>query len=192
VGAGASHDTALSAVFGDDGALAQLLSGFRLRPQQLAMAEAVARTIGARGQLVAEAGTGTGKTFAYLVPALLYGGKVIISTGTKTLQDQLFERDLPLVRDALSVPVTIALLKGRANYVCLHYLERTAPWIERKGLEWLKAQLFAEPDTVKRLAARFRYSQKFMQDDPWEKRAAGERRDLHSHLATVRPATEYA
>jgi len=126
VGAGASHDTALSAVFGDDGALAQLLSGFRLRPQQLAMAEAVARTIGARGQLVAEAGTGTGKTFAYLVPALLYGGKVIISTGTKTLQDQLFERDLPLVRDALSVPVTIALLKGRANYVCLHYLERTA------------------------------------------------------------------
>jgi nitrite reductase (NADH) large subunit len=73
-----------------------------------------------------------------------------------------------------------------------HYLERTAPWIERKGLEWLKAQLFAEPDTVKRLAARFRYSQKFMQDDPWAQRAAGDRRDLHSHLATVRPASEYA
>ena len=82
--------------------------------------------IAARGAAVAEAGTGTGKTFAYLVPALLYGGKVIVSTGTKTLQDQLFERDLPLVRDALRCPVTIALLKGRANYVCHHHLERTA------------------------------------------------------------------
>ena len=90
------------------------------------MAQAVARAIGARHPLVAEAGTGTGKTFAYLVPALLYGGKVIVSTGTKTLQDQLFERDLPLVRDALAVPVTVALLKGRANYVCHHHLERTA------------------------------------------------------------------
>jgi ATP-dependent DNA helicase DinG len=90
------------------------------------MAQAVARAIALRQPLVAEAGTGTGKTFAYLVPALLYGGKVIVSTGTKTLQDQLFERDLPLVRDALAVPATIALLKGRANYVCHHHLERTA------------------------------------------------------------------
>ena len=90
------------------------------------MAQAVAHAIAEHQPLVAEAGTGTGKTFAYLVPALLYGGKVIVSTGTKTLQDQLFERDLPLVRDALAVPVTIALLKGRANYVCHHHLERTA------------------------------------------------------------------
>jgi len=90
------------------------------------MAQAVARAIVERDALVAEAGTGTGKTFAYLVPALLYGGKVIVSTGTMTLQDQLFERDLPLVRDALAVPVTVALLKGRANYVCHHHLERTA------------------------------------------------------------------
>jgi len=72
-----------------------------------------------------------------------------------------------------------------------HYLERTAPWLERKGLEWIKGQMFAESDTVKRLAARFRYSQTFTQDDPWAKRAAGERGDLHSHLATVRPAPEY-
>ena len=104
--------------------LARTLPGFRFRAQQLAMAEAVADAIVARAPLVAEAGTGTGKTFAYLVPALLYGGKVIVSTGTKTLQDQLFERDLPLVRDALALPVTIALLKGRANYVCHHHLER--------------------------------------------------------------------
>jgi len=90
------------------------------------MADAVAHAIVRRGALIAEAGTGTGKTFAYLVPALLYGGKVIVSTGTKTLQDQLFQRDLPLVREALKLPVTLALLKGRANYVCHHHLERTA------------------------------------------------------------------
>jgi ATP-dependent DNA helicase DinG len=104
--------------------LAQALPGFRFRPQQLAMADAVARAIAARSPLLAEAGTGTGKTFAYLVPALLYGGKVIVSTGTKTLQDQLFQRDLPMVRAALGVPVTLALLKGRANYVCHHHLGR--------------------------------------------------------------------
>ncbi len=89
------------------------------------MASAVAEAIRRRGRLIAEAGTGTGKTFAYLVPALLDGGKVIVSTGTKTLQDQLYERDLPLVRDALKLPVSIALLKGRGNYVCHHHLERT-------------------------------------------------------------------
>ena len=90
------------------------------------MADAVADAIARRSALIAEAGTGTGKTFAYLVPALLYGGKVIISTGTKTLQDQLFQRDLPLVRDALKLPATLALLKGRANYVCHHHLERAS------------------------------------------------------------------
>jgi nitrite reductase (NADH) large subunit len=68
-----------------------------------------------------------------------------------------------------------------------HYLERTAPWLERKGLEWIKAQMFDDPDAVRQLAARFRYSQKFMQDDPWAKRAAGDRRDLHSHLGRVVP-----
>ncbi len=90
------------------------------------MAQAVARAIAERTTLIAEAGTGTGKTFAYLVPALLSGGKVIVSTGTKTLQDQLFQRDLPQVRAALGVPVTLALLKGRANYVCHYHLERAA------------------------------------------------------------------
>ena len=120
------NNGALAAIFGDGGTLARALPGFRFRPQQLAMAQAVAAAIDARTTLIAEAGTGTGKTFAYLVPALLYGGKVIISTGTKTLQDQLFGRDLPLVRDGLRVPVTLALLKGRANYVCHYHLERAA------------------------------------------------------------------
>src|SRR5262245_28400704 len=88
------------------------------------MARAVADAIATTSVLVAEAGTGTGKTFAYLVPALLSGGKVVISTGTKTLQDQLFGRDIPTVRAALTLPVTVAVLKGRANYVCHYHLER--------------------------------------------------------------------
>ncbi|MEY3570468.1 MAG: ATP-dependent helicase, partial [Pseudomonadota bacterium] len=92
---------------------------------QTDMARAVADTIQSRGTLLAEAGTGTGKTFAYLVPALLWGGKVIISTGTKNLQDQLFLRDIPIVRQAMNAPVTVALLKGRANYLCHFHLERT-------------------------------------------------------------------
>ncbi|SDA15324.1 ATP-dependent DNA helicase DinG [Nitrosospira sp. Nsp18] len=107
------------------GALARTVPGYSVRAQQLEMAQAIAETIAANSLLVAEAGTGTGKTFAYLVPALLAGGKVIISTGTKTLQDQLFNRDIPTVRTALKAPVTVALLKGRANYVCHYHLERT-------------------------------------------------------------------
>jgi len=114
----------LASVFSATGALAQVVPGFRARPFQLEMAEAIQKVIQNQSVIVAEAGTGTGKTFAYLVPALLSGGKVIISTGTKTLQDQLFGRDIPTVRNALKVPVTVALLKGRANYVCHHHLER--------------------------------------------------------------------
>jgi ATP-dependent DNA helicase DinG len=115
----------LTTVFSDHGALAQVVPEFRARPGQSAMAEEIEKVIRNQKVMVAEAGTGTGKTFAYLVPALLSGGKVIISTGTKTLQDQLFRRDLPTVRQALRVPVTVALLKGRANYVCHHHLELT-------------------------------------------------------------------
>ncbi len=89
------------------------------------MAQAIVEVINNNGQLIAEAGTGTGKTFAYLVPSLLAGGKVVISTGTKNLQDQLFQKDLPTVRAALNVPVSVALLKGRSNYVCHYHLERT-------------------------------------------------------------------
>jgi len=118
--------TDLARFFSTDGPLAESIPGYRLRQQQLEMAQAIAQAIAGNQVLVAEAGTGTGKTFAYLVPALLSGGKVIISTGTKTLQDQLFNRDLPAVRDALKVPVTVAILKGRANYVCHFHLERAA------------------------------------------------------------------
>ena len=112
--------------FSPDGPLAAAIDGFKLRPQQLEMAQAIHDAIERTSVLVAEAGTGTGKTFAYLVPALLAGGKVIVSTGTKTLQDQLFDRDLPAVRKALAAGTSIALLKGRANYVCLYRLQRSA------------------------------------------------------------------
>lgn len=110
--------------FAADGPLAAVIPGFRARHQQLEMARAVQHAITTQSTLIAEAGTGTGKTLAYLTPALLNGGKVIVSTGTKNLQDQLFHRDLPAVRGALGVPAIIALLKGRANYVCHYHLER--------------------------------------------------------------------
>ncbi len=111
--------------FSEQSPLAAEVASFRPRAQQREMALAVAEAIRDNTILVVEAGTGTGKTFAYLVPALLAGGKVIISTGTKNLQDQLFQKDLPMVRDALKAPVSVALLKGRANYVCHYHLART-------------------------------------------------------------------
>ena len=112
-------------LLGADGPFAREVPGFVPRAAQQAMAAAVEQAIAAQQMLVAEAGTGTGKTFAYLVPALLAGQRVIVSTGTKTLQDQLFHRDLPRVRSVLGVRMTSALLKGRANYLCLHRLEQT-------------------------------------------------------------------
>jgi ATP-dependent DNA helicase DinG len=121
-----AETSALPQIFTANGALADAIHGFSERKEQLEMALAIEDAIKNNKQLIAEAGTGTGKTFAYLVPALLSGGKVIISTGTKTLQDQLFNRDLPNVRDALKVPVTVAMLKGRANYVCHYHLEAAA------------------------------------------------------------------
>ncbi len=117
-------DQAVVRAFSGDGALAKAVSAFIERPEQTALARSVARAIDADEVLIAEAGTGIGKTFAYLVPALLSGKRVLISTGTKNLQDQLFNRDLPAVVAALGTGVTIALLKGRSNYVCRHHLAR--------------------------------------------------------------------
>ena len=115
--------SSLPDIFSPDGPLARMIGGYRIRQQQVDMAERIASAIKGCSVFIAEAGTGTGKTFAYLVPALQSGGKVIVSTGTKTLQDQLFNKDLPMVRDALKAPVKIALLKGRANYVCPYHLQ---------------------------------------------------------------------
>ena len=110
------HD--MDDIFGVDGPLASAMPDFRARASQSRMAERVADALAAREPLLVEAGTGTGKTFAYLVPALLSGKRVLISTGTRTLQDQLFAKDLPLVGSALGMPLRAALLKGRSNYLC--------------------------------------------------------------------------
>jgi ATP-dependent DNA helicase DinG len=110
-------------VFSEQGPLARALPGYAYRPEQAVMAKAVGQALAKLEPLIVEAGTGTGKTFAYLVPALLSGRSVIISTGTRTLQDQLFHRDVPMLAKALGMPVKIALLKGRANYLCRHRLE---------------------------------------------------------------------
>ncbi|MEW5905001.1 MAG: ATP-dependent DNA helicase [Pseudomonadota bacterium] len=115
--------TEIERFFSAQSPLAAEVDSFRPRAQQREMALAVGEAIRDNAVLIAEAGTGTGKTFAYLVPALLKGGKVVISTGTKNLQDQLFQKDLPRVRDALKAPLSVALLKGRSNYVCHYHLE---------------------------------------------------------------------
>jgi ATP-dependent DNA helicase DinG len=112
------------AALAEGGVLAEAIPAFVPRPAQQRLAGAVAQAFANREVLLAEAGTGTGKTYAYLVPALLSGQKTIISTGTRALQDQLYFRDLPRVRDALGVGLKTALLKGRANYLCKYRLEK--------------------------------------------------------------------
>ncbi len=113
----------ITEILSEKGPLAKTLESFAPRKPQQEMAEAVMQALDDYGVLICEAGTGTGKTMAYLVPALLSGNKIIISTGTKNLQDQLYYRDLPQIRAALAEPVSMALLKGRANYLCLHRLK---------------------------------------------------------------------
>ena len=116
--------TAVDAVFGDDGPLARELPAYEARDGQRVMASAVADTLASGGVLLAEAGTGTGKTLAYLVPAILSGHRVLVSTGTKNLQEQIYFKDLPILERALGVPFTATYMKGRANYLCLHRLQQ--------------------------------------------------------------------
>src|SRR3954463_9547929 len=125
----------LADIFGHGGPLERALPGFKVRRQQLRMAERIAATIEARETLAVEAGTGTGKTFAYLVPALLSGARVLISTGTRTLQDQLFSKDLPLLGAAIGRPAKVALLKGRSNYLCRYRLLGAAAEIRQLGFD---------------------------------------------------------
>ncbi|MCK5727013.1 MAG: ATP-dependent DNA helicase [Thiotrichaceae bacterium] len=126
---------------GAEGALAKVIEGFSPREQQQAMASHVAAAIKEDSAVIIEAGTGVGKTFAYLVPALSSGGKVIISTGTKTLQDQLFLKDIPLVKKALKTSTRVALLKGRANYLCLYRLQQAlhdSTYRDRRSIGYLQ------------------------------------------------------
>ena len=111
--------------FSHEGPLSTVISGYQPRAAQLEMADAIADAIESKQNLIAEAGTGTGKTFAYLAPAILSGKKTIISTGTKNLQDQLFNKDLPVIRKAMKTPFMAALLKGRSNYLCTYRLQNS-------------------------------------------------------------------
>ena len=136
----------IGAAFDADGILQSSLEGFRPREGQRRMAEAVAEALAARSILLVEAGTGTGKTYAYLAPVLAAGLKVVVSTGTKTLQDQLFRRDLPALSGALGRPVHVALLKGRSNYLCRHRLELAldeGPGVIRETARLAKIQAWA-------------------------------------------------
>jgi len=123
----------LSEIFGPRGPLQRALPDFRARRQQARMAERVGEALASRSALIVEAGTGTGKTFSYLVPALLSGARVLISTGTRALQDQLFAKDLPLVARALGRPARVAVLKGRANYLCHRRLSQAQAQLELGG-----------------------------------------------------------
>ena len=148
----AENDTDWKALLGDKGPLAAAISGFQVREQQLEMVEAVGNAIKNHTSAVIEAGTGVGKTFAYLVPALASGGRVIVSTGTKTLQDQLFAKDLPVVKESLKTDSKIALLKGRANYLCtyrLHRAQTEGRFDDRRTLSHLQRIADWEPMTFR-------------------------------------------
>jgi ATP-dependent DNA helicase DinG len=130
-------------IFGPDGPLARALPDYAYRPEQAQMAAALDAALAHLEPLIVEAGTGIGKTFAYLVPALLSGRSVIISTGTRTLQDQLYRRDVPLLARALGMPVKFALLKGRANYLCRHRLDLATKQLDLLGGKRSGARLLA-------------------------------------------------
>ena len=117
-------DQRVAETLSSHGVLAKSVAGFQPRQGQTEMAMAVSRTVHDGGQLVVEAGTGTGKTYAYLVPVLLSGQRALVSTATKALQDQLFSRDIPRLIEVLGLPIRVALLKGRSNYLCLHRMEQ--------------------------------------------------------------------
>src|SRR5210317_1614111 len=114
----------VAAVLGRDGVIGEHIDGFESRDSQLAMAELIAEAIRLGESRVIEASTGIGKSFAYLVPAFLADSRVVISTGTRNLQDQLYHKDIPLLRKTIVSERKVALLKGRSNYCCLHRLRR--------------------------------------------------------------------
>ncbi|MGH8551065.1 MAG: ATP-dependent DNA helicase [Methylococcales bacterium] len=115
----------LDFIFAKEGPLSRVISGYRPRASQLEMAKKIAGAIASGEHFIAEAGTGTGKTFAYLIPAILSRRRILLATGTRNLQDQLFTKDIPLIRSSLSVPFQAALLKGRSNYLCRYRLSNT-------------------------------------------------------------------
>jgi ATP-dependent DNA helicase DinG len=139
-------DATAADILGPGGAVARAKPGYEVRPQQLAMAEAVARAIETKSHLVVEAGTGVGKSFAYLVPSILAaieaGQKVVVSTHTISLQEQLLQKDIPLLREVMP-PFAAVLVKGRGNYVSLRRLDAA---VQRAGT------MFQDPEESDQLA----------------------------------------
>ena len=141
-------------ILGPDGLLRQRLSGFEARASQLDMALLIQKAIHERGSVIVEAGTGTGKTFGYLVPVLLSGQKTVISTGTKNLQEQIYKKDIPLLKKAANLKIDAMIMKGRKNYLCLHkyhqhFQQQTLPDMalaktHEKLEAWLKTTPFAD------------------------------------------------
>ena len=175
----------LEEIFGPGGPLQSALPDFKSRWQQLRMAQRVATALEHRETIVVEAGTGTGKTFAYLVPALLCGSRVLISTGTRTLQDQLFSKDLPLVAAALGRPARIALLKGRTNYLCRYRLERIGPGGEQLSFDTSPSS----KDTLARGASRRRSaSDTAPADTPTADAASANALDVNADIAAAAAA----
>ncbi|MER1967037.1 ATP-dependent DNA helicase [Castellaniella sp. GW247-6E4] len=166
----------LTDVFGPSGALARHMPGYSPRIAQRELSDAIGRALADGGVLVAEAGTGTGKTWAYLVPAFLSGDKVLISTGTRTLQDQLFRRDIPRLREALALPVDVALLKGRANYVCHYHLDRLGQ--DERGLK--------SADEVRQLREIQRFTRETATGDKAELPAVPEGADIWNRATSTR------
>jgi len=174
----------LDDIFGPDGPLQRALPDFKVRRQQLRMAERVAEALAGRALLAVEAGTGTGKTFAYLVPALLSGARVLISTGTRTLQDQLFSKDLPLVARAIGRPARIALLKGRANYLCRYRLGRAGSASEQLSLD---DSFASEPPANEKLLMRIRrWSHTTRSGDLAEVRGLSDTNPIWPHVTSSR------
>jgi ATP-dependent DNA helicase DinG len=134
-------------VFGPGGALARALPGYEPRPEQAALAEAVDRALATGEHLLAEAGTGVGKSLAYLVPALTSGQRVVVATATKALQEQLLEKDVPVAASAVGRPVTVAVLKGRQNYLCRRQVQGFQPFLladSREARAWEAVQAWLE------------------------------------------------
>lgn len=127
--------TRLEEIFSADGELSKAIPGYQPRSAQIEMALAIDSALENQQHLIAEAGTGTGKTFAYLIPAIVSEKKAIISTGTKNLQDQLFNNDIPIIRKALNIPFSAALLKGRSNYLCKYRLQDAIDYIRGHSKE---------------------------------------------------------
>lgn len=164
----------LSEIFGQEGALSQSIQGFKPRESQEKMAEAIEKALKLKASLIIEAGTGTGKTFGYLIPIFMAKKKTIISTGTKNLQDQLYFKDLPIIKKLFELPNKIVLLKGRANYLCLYHLNNS-----------VESGLFMSPQEVTQLHLIHEWSNQTQSGDIAELTNIPDEAGIWSHVTST-------